>query len=550
MNDARETWTVPARPVVRPALGWGVVALAASAAFAAGLATGGVVLPYLTAERPDPPAAEGEAAAGEPALLLSLLPQTVLAAPVEGMAPVSTGLSVEQYVSEIEVRAQQAGHSAARQVERVGERVVLSWRFADLGPGARADFPAQRATAPHPKSLSLTFAAGPAPGTVVLAGARVDGAERRAGARFVDLVEAGGVAPELASGQVLTRRGVFEIRLSEGRPGAWLDGRLVYPVEDATAESAAAGAGRPSGPVTRLAIQALIPAGGPFRDKIALAAQRGDGACRGEAAIIDVPRDLVRIVGAPLAGPTARVVAGAGGQLELSGFCAAAAGGPARPDPGLTAIYDPRAGQIRWRRAAPAAVPAAPAAAVPDSPANAVDAATSQDGAWRSQGARRIASPIVPGGVLVSLSCRADGGASLAISGLPGPAGGGASGIVRIGGASGTLAWRAPSAGYELDGRARPDLLRAMLQPLRGAGPVNIAAGGQTRQAPAPGAAAIDRVLTACARPAAPASTPARAPAPAVKSTPAKSTAAPAPPKAPAGRPAPPRPAPPRNGAG
>lgn len=524
-NFDRDPVSVASREVHGPSFGMGTLGLVAVLGLGAGTILGGVIMPFLRASPPDQSQSEKLEAAQETnrALLFSMYPQTIYAPVIEGGEPVSTGMSIEQYLTELEVRSSQAGLSATKLVERKGDNVEISYAFSDPGADSTRTFPQSKVKMVHPKALVLTFASGPLPGTIALQKARADGRDRGAGASFVDFVGLGAMAPQLGEGQFLTSRGVFEIKLTGNGVGAFLDGVLVYPAAPPKPGPALAFPGTKPTTATlatalprRLALQSFQPAIGPLKDRMILvASDSATDVCRAKAIILDAKSGAVIELPEPLETP-AVAVTNAKGALIFNGFCVpdpAEASPQGQPSTSasiedippiavvpkmqvrLSARYDLVTGAVTWQRET-IEIPTTP-------PASAIGS-QAQTGAatlWRAQGDTRLASPLLSGGALVSVACRPGGGITLALSGLPAPADGQAAGMrFSSAGASAVaqMRWRASASGYELDGAGRPNEARAILDRLRAGGPLTIAGSGGLKVIPAPGNAQIDRLVRSC----------------------------------------------------
>jgi hypothetical protein len=582
----RDPVSVASRQVHGPTFGAGTMALVGILGLGAGTILGGVIMPFLRSSPPDQNQTQKLKIAQETnrALLFSMYPQTIYAATIEGGVPVSTGMSIEQYLTELEVRASQAGLSTTKIVEQKGENVEISYSFASATTNNTRTFPQSKTKMAHPKTLSLTFASGPLPGTIALQKARVDGRDRGTGASFVDFVSLGAMPPQLGEGQFLTSRGIFEIKLTGSGVGAFLDGVLVYPAAAPKPGPALAFPGtKPTEtPLTsalprRLALQSFQPAIGPLKDRLILVASNSaTDTCSAKAIILDSKRGTVLELPEVLNIPAVSVT-NAKDALIFNGFCvrepAVASDDLAAKTPEvgtaptvpvvpkveirLSARYDLNSGALTWQRET-IAVP-------PPSAISAVGVQTGETTPWRAQGNTRLASPLISGGALVSVACRPGGGVTLALSGMPAPADGQAASMRFSSGGASSLAqmrWRASAGGYELDGASRPNEARAMLERLRAGGALTISGGGSTKIVPAPGSVQIDRLVGACGsapavtpaasaaasgkpkttnsapvRPAAPAVAKPKAPAPKSQAAPipAKSAAKPAPKSTPNG---------------
>lgn len=514
----RDPVSVASKEVHGPSFGMGTLGLVAVLGLGAGTILGGVIMPFLRSTPPDQSQSDKLEAAQETnrALLFSMYPQTIYAPVTQGGTVVSTGMSVEQYLTELEVRSAQAGLSATKLVERKGELVEISYAFSDKAADNSRTFPKTKVKMAHPKTLVLTFVSGPLPGTIALQKARVDGRDRGAGASFVDFVSLGAMPPQLGEGQFLTARGVFEIKLTGDGVGAFLDGVLVYPAPPPKPGPALAFPGLPpaQAPVSaalprRLALQSYQPALGALKDRLILvASHNATDVCAAKAIILDSKRGVVLELPEPLQTPAVAVTLSKG-ALIFNGFCVPKAIEPPPTSPStdlavvalpkvevrLSARYDLATGALTWQRETVAIAPPAPLSATD------AGAQTGASTPWRAQGDGRLASPLVSGGALVSVACRPGGGVTIALSGLPAPADGLAAGIRFASGGSSGLAqmrWRASAGGYELDGAGRPNEARTILERLRVGGMVTVSGAGASKIVPAPGQAQIDQLVNRC----------------------------------------------------
>jgi hypothetical protein len=572
----RDPVSVTSKEVHGPSFGMGTLSLVAVLALGAGTILGGVIMPFLRSSPPDQSQSQKLEAAQEKsrALLFSMYPQTIYASLRDGGDVVSTGMSVEQYLTEVEVRASQAGLVATKIVERKDDQVEISYAFSDGDAQSNRTFPSAKIRADHPKSLVLIFSSGPLPATIALQKSRVDGRDRGAGATFIDLVSLGATPPELGEGQFLTTRGVFEIKLTGNGVGAFLDNVLVYPAPPPSPGPAITFPGSKPKPLPlstalprRLALQSFQPAVGALKDRLILvASQSVDQKCGAKAIILDAQRGSVIELPEPLLTP-AVAVSNAKDALILNGFCVAQppsvpqssggneAGGNTVAAPilapkvetRLSARYDLKTGILTWRRETIAIQPPPPVSAVEGG------AQTGAATPWRDVGGTRLASPLATGGGLVSVACRPGGGVTIALSGLAPPTDGQAAGIRFSSGGSGAVAqmrWRASAGGYELDGAGRPNEARAILDRLRAGGAMTVSGAGGSKTIPAPGRSQIDRLVSVCGAapisPVMPSPRPPDQPKPVAKAAVSKAPVAKPKPVAPLAKATPPRPAPPR----
>lgn len=582
-NSARDPVSVESKVVHGPSFGMGGISLVALASFGIGLVAGGVVIPYLRASGVTPAeTAQAEAAeAARGAILLSIGQQTVYAAPLAGSPPVPTGVSVEQLLSEIEVGAAQSGLSTSVSLNKGEGTFEIAFVFSDTQGGKASAFPGTKARGTHPKSKSLMFVPGVDSGSIILKTMRTEGRTVPAGQSFVEIVAYSGLTPTLPEGQLLTRRGVFEVRPEGGTVSAWLDGTRVWPALPSPAQASPPAASPPgAAPSTApnlaqaasLAVQSALPEAGLYRERLVLVATApGGGRCTARAIILDTVRGTVLELPEPLEDSRVAVDV-TRSALTLSGFCVQGPSAtPATPPPKagpdaapasvapmlvrLDAVYSIADGVLSWRRVALPAPPPPIAA-----PAPIAEAASP----WRQTTPTRIASPLVPGGALVSVACRPGGGQSIAVSGLPAPASGDSAPVgFAAAGTSVTarMRWRAAVNGYETDTISRPQEANAILGRLKAAGALTVSQGGVVKPVANAGRARIERLAADCAAspppvkaapsPQAAKAAPTPKPKPVAPATPAppkpKAAAVPAPKAAPkpAAKPAPrPEPAP------
>jgi hypothetical protein len=507
-----EPVTVTAQTLHGPTFGFGTLGLVAVLSAMVGAVGAGVIAPAVTASMPDLKASQQveQAMAADSALLVTLGPLTLWAPPATGVAPISTGLSLEGYLQEIEVRAAQLGLVAKRNVTREETRLVIDYAFEDRPSTTGIEPPASKAAQAHPRTVHLTFQAGETPGSLVLTQTRADGSIHTAGQVFVDLVSLGGLKPQLEPGQILTRRGIAEVRTGvTGSQALFLDGRPIYP---ATVPQA----GEP--PII-LTLDSSLPVTGLFSDDLFLVhGGAGTGACVDKALVVDVVDLRLQLVDQPLVSGALNLEPGRSG-VTMGPFCQSvvATSGPEAEQPSagslkpvvvredgsqvvMNARFDLATSAVTW---APTIIPAPePQAAPGQQPAASANPLAGSAGPWRSTAPNRIASPIIPGGVLVSLTCSASGHAAIAVSGLPAPAGGGDSGSVRFGsaGAASTAAmrWLPDASVYELSARTRPAETAAIIARLAAGGSLSVATGGVSKTTSAPGAPKTRGVVGDC----------------------------------------------------
>ena len=490
----REPVTIVSKLFYGPRFGIGMLGLVALFSFGVGVATSGIILPFLRSAAPVgmgsavPSSTQGQTKQA----LLSILPQTILAELDSVQGPVSTNLSVEQYLTDLEIRASQAGYRASRSFQSLQTGAEIGYVFKP-GPSGKGVISGM------PETLVLGFQTGPQAGTMVLTQMRRDGVTVSAGKRFADLVRAGAALPSLAKTQLLTSRGLLEIKASDGGAAAYLDGVLIYPRAaqskgevllpvkagiDAKAEVIVVGAPQ------KLSIQGVWPGGGLLPEvAVLVAAEAAPKPCSARVIVLDLRRGPRVMLAERLQGDKLRPEVRARG-LALAGFCPSASSRAVASGEGPVqsiAFYDVKAGKLAWETA--------PAPATPTK---------AETPAWREPNAGRIASPLGQKGALASVGCRAGGGYTIAVSGLPGPTKGN-SGPVRVssGGKSASLKmdWKPSANGYEVDGAAEAvssDLFLARL----GAGqPLDFAANGATITVSAPQPAQLEGLIARCKKP-------------------------------------------------
>jgi len=492
----REPVTIVSKPIYVPRFGVGMLALVALFSFGVGVAAGGIILPFL---RSAAPVGIGSAVTAPTQgqinqALLTILAQTILAELDSVQGPVSTNLSVEQYLNDLEIRASQAGYSASRSFQSLQTGVEIGYVFKP-GPSVKTAFSGM------PETLVLGFQTGPQAGTLVLTQMRRDGVAVSAGKRFADLVRAGAALPSLADTQLLTSRGLLEIKAADGGAAAYLDGVLIYPRAaqlkgddkdllpekaglDAKAEVLVAGARQ------RLSIQGVWPTGGLLPEvAVLVAAEAAPKPCSARVIVVDLRRGTRVMLVERLQGDNLRPEVRTRG-LALAGFCPSASSravafgeGPVQS----VGFYDLTEGKVAWETAPTPAI--SPKAETP---------------AWREPNAGRFASPLGQKGALASVACRAGGGYTIAVSGLPGPTKGN-SGPVRVsrGGksASLTMDWKPSANGYGVHGAAQAVSSDPFLARLGAGQPLDFAANGATITVSAPQPAQLEGLIARCKKP-------------------------------------------------
>lgn len=489
----REPVTIVSKPIYGPRFGLGMLALVALFSFGVGVASGGVILPFLRSAAPVGIGSEVTAPTQGQTnqALLSVLPQTILAELDSVQGPVGTNLSIEQYLNDLEVRASQAGYISSRSFQSLQTGAEIGYVFKP-GPSVKAGSKAM------PETLVFKFQTGPQAGTLVLTEMRRDGVVQSAGKRFADLVRAGATLPSLPETQLLTSRGLIEIKTSEEGAAAYLDGVLIYPrdvqakgqalLPDKATDDAKPEVGIVGSP-QKLSIQAVWPAGGLLPEvAVLVAGEAAPKPCSARVIVLDLRRATRVVLVERLQAGSLRPEVRARG-LALAGFCPPASrkvvvASPEETPVQSVAFYDVRAGQLRWETA-----PALSATPEVESPA------------WREPSAGRIASPLGQKGALASVACRAGGGYTIAVSGLPGPTKG-STGLVRVGSAgksaSLTMNWKPSANGYEVDGAADTVSSDPVLARLGAGKPLEFTSNGATITVSPPQPAQLDALIAHC----------------------------------------------------
>lgn len=494
----RDPVSIVSKPIYGPRFGVGMLALVALFSFGVGVASGGIILPFL---RSAAPVGIGSAVTAPTQgqsnqALLSVLPQTILAELDSVQGPLATNLSIEQYLNDTEVRASQAGYIASRSFQSLQSGAEIGYVFKP-GPSIKTGSRAM------PETLVFKFQTGPQVGTLVLTEMRRDGVALSAGRRFADLVRAGATLPNLSETQLLTSRGLIEIKVADGGAAAYLDNVLIYPRgAQARDEGEALLAEKSGGDVKgemgaekaphSLSIQARWPAGGQLPEvAVLVAGEAAPKPCSARVIVLDLRRATRITLAERLQTSSLRPEVRARG-LALAGFCPPASRKVVVVSPEemlvpSVAFYDVRAGQVRWETA--------PA---PSSPPQVEIAA------WREPSIGRIASPLGQKGALASVACRAGGGYTIAVSGLPGPTKG-TTGSVRVSSAGKSaslmMSWKPSANGYEVDGAAATVLSDPVLARFGAGKPLEFSSNGATITVSAPQPSQVDALIAQCKRP-------------------------------------------------
>jgi hypothetical protein len=475
-----------------PQVGMGMLGLVGLLCFAIGVAVGGIILPFMRAPvAPEAaiPKPNVEAATSRQ-IFVTLNPQTIYARVSASQPLSSTALSVEQYLTELEVRASQSGLRFDR-VARVlpgGYEISLSFQPA-VGDQAKPT------TAPS--TLSLTFEQGPFPGTLVLSQMRKGGVLQSNGRLFADLVQAGAKPPPLPLGQSLTRTGLFQLASNGPVVGAVVDATLVYPIQGARSKQGvnsgvplqgqwvAAPAGQNS-----LKIQSIFPVGAPLGElALLVATTKAGGDCNGRAVVVDLIRMTSLEVARPVQ-PDTVIGEMRDGSLRISGFCGAS------PTGQTIATYQLLGGKLSWSQESVSTVMVAdpPSPGLPATPGIPIEG-------WRTASPTRLVTPQGPKGALLSIACRPGGGYTLAIAGLPAPKDG-AIGLVGVSSGGQTtqvaMKWKPSAQGYEATGLSNAAMPDPVLARLKANGQIKASLQGSSLAFPPSGAGQVDALMAQC----------------------------------------------------
>jgi hypothetical protein len=494
--------------------------------FVAGFFIGGYTLPYLKFKPDINSSAQKAQNPARDAIMASVGAQTVWAAPVENAEPISTNLSVEQLINEYQVLGESNGYIVDVEFDNNGENFEARLSFQE------PDKEVQKRTFAAPpnkdfyKSLVLIFTRGTQNGTSILSSMRKNGEEISKGAAFVDLMNFGTQAPQLAPNQFLTAKGIFEIVSNDFGSIATIDGKQIYPILDESIKKPTLGIGKDNEKIGRdepkegspqvlrlLGVQSNSP---NLKERLILVASTIDAPpCTSKAIIIDVVRDKVTIV--PNMLRKANVIIGNSTKsFTLNGFCESGNKPQKNENYRVEANYNLVSGEIAINHV-PNSVPL---------PANNnPPIAQATNGAWRQTSNNRIASPFGNNGALISMSCRPSGGISIAVAGLPAPQDGKAANI-SFGNAQGSqsspMNWYAGSKSYEINSSARPIEIKQIAKLIRGGGNIAISGAGGQNNVQGPSAAQVDNLLANCnSQPSAPnpaqIQTPSKTPKPVTK---------------------------------
>lgn len=460
-----------------PRLGLGLVSLVALFAFALGVAAGGVILPYLRATVPaDVSIPKAVSTQPQPDNLVSILPQTIMAELAHDQEPISTNLSVEAFLTDIELKAIRQGLVAKRSAVATGSGYEIRFVFS-----AKAG---KSVTLPRAGPLLLRFQPGPQMGTMLLVGMSQDGEDWSAGRRLASLVRAGALIPPLPANQVLTPAGLVHVEPAPAGPLLYLDGSIVLPKGAAANSGASADPDRPR----FLALSGAWPQDGPLADWVFVVSDLGrPSPCSAKLYVLQAGSGSVIEAPLGLAGREIRLTH-QDNRLFVSGFCAP----NGSPIDGPVGQLDLTQGKWVWQVSAKSTS----AASVPDPVAAQ---------GWRQTSPSRIASLLGPKGALASLACRPDTGYTVALSGLPAPTQGNTARIEVVSGgktAQLVMNWRPSVRGYEAVGRARQAATDPVLSRFLVDEPIEFRSLSGRVRVPPPGRDQVSSVIARCGAPA------------------------------------------------
>lgn len=470
-------------------------ALASLLFFAMGFAIGGIVTPYLKFKPDVSETSDDSILNTRNQILIAIGSQTIWAAPNEGAEPIDTNLSVEQLVGEYEVMAQQAGYESAIEFERKENTVEARFSFKEPDPKKKKKFLLPNAKPDFPKTLALIFTNGTEPGTIVLSEIRQDGKTKSNGAAFVDLVKFGVSAPSLAQGQLLTSKGVFEIRANEKGAVALIDGKQVFPYHDE--EEGLKIALDPNdkkeelnfeGAPQVLQLAGIEPNGAILKERIVLIAHDAKPIeCATQAIIIDVERGKTEVIPFMLRSPNLKIE-NSNRAFLLSGFCETDKANN-NPNLKIIATYNLNNGQISIARTA-----------IAQNQQIAAETKISE-GKWRVTSPTRLASPIGVGSALVSLSCAGKGGINIGVAGIPAPQNGSSSKIMfgnSGGNEGGIFSWSASSSSYHIQQANNAEQVRQIIRILKSGGDIRINGEGISKTVPSADIGQINTLMSVC----------------------------------------------------
>ncbi len=463
--------------------------------FIMGVAIGGIVTPYLNFKPDVSETSDDSILNARNQILIAIGAQSLWAAPNEGAEPINTGLTVEQLIGEYENLAQQSGYESHIEFERKENAVEARFSFKEPDAKKKKKYLLSNAKAGFPKTLAIIFTNGTEPGTIVLSEIREDGKIKSKGAAFVDLVKFGVSAPSLAHGQLLTPKGVFEIRANEKGAIALIDGKQVFPYFDENeGEKIALNNDKKNedlnfeGAPQVLQVAGIEPNSAILKERIILIAHDAKPVdCTSQAIIIDAQRGKTEVIPFMLKAPSLKID-NVDRAFQISGFCDTDKAN-ANPNLKIVATYNLNSGEISIARTAIAASPQMP-----------VETKISE-GKWRVTSPTRLASPISAGGGLVSLSCAGKGGINIGVSGIPAPQNAQSTKIMFAnsgGNEGGVFTWSGAASSYNLQQASNPELVRQVLRILKSNGDVSINGEGVSKIVPAADIGQINTLLSVC----------------------------------------------------
>lgn len=463
-----------------------------------GFFTGGIILPFLQ-YKPKIEDTQYKGNSNKDVLMISIGPQNVLAAPIEGSQPVATGLTVERIISEFEVKSSQAGYNSNMEVEKGDGKIEIRFSFEEPSKTQKDSALLSAPVKDFPKSVVLTFVASEEPGSIVLSQIREDGKTLSVGTSFVELVKMDGNPPELAQGQYLTRDGIFELKSTEHGLAAFIDNKQIFPHSAQNALKMAFNNDKSSNVEVKnnesLRIVGIEPNKGVFKDRIIMVAGSVNAApCSSQAIIVDVPRQKTEVLENMLYEPRL-YLANAKKSFVIGGFCDKDNKGAAIAPQNyrVEANYNLQTGEIVYnKKSAQDAIPQL---------APQLENVVENKGNWRTTSPTRIASPLNSGPILVSLACNPAGGVSISVSGLPSPSSGEDTRVSFGGVHSSTSAgmkYIASANSYEMIELNRRLETKQVLNVLKSDGSMSISALGIKGSVAAPGTNAVNALVARC----------------------------------------------------
>lgn len=471
------------------------VVLSSILVFAMGFAIGGIVTPYLKFKPDVSQTSDDSILNTRNQILIAIGSQTIWAAPNEGADPIDTNLSVEQLIGEYEVMAQQAGYESAIEFERKENTVEARFGFIEPDQKKKKKFLLPEAKPNFPKTLALIFTNGTEPGTIVLSEIRENGKTKTKGSAFVDLVKFGVSAPTLAQGQLLTPKGIFEIRANEKGAVALIDGKQVFPYHEEAEEKQIGFNPNPKpeelnfeGAPQVLRLAGIEPSSAILKERIILVAHDAKPMdCATQAIIIDVERGKTEVIPFMLRTPNLKIE-NSNRAFLLSGFCETDKANN-NPNLKIIATYNLNNGQISIARTAIA------------QNQQAASETKISEGKWRVTSPTRLASPIGAGGTLVSLSCAGKGTINIGVSGIPAPQNGTSSKIMFAntgGNEGGMFGWSAASSSYHIQQANNSESVRQIIRILKSGGDIRINGEGTNKTIPSADIGQINTLISVC----------------------------------------------------